>query len=181
MNTRKLSCMAVLAALSVVLVSFVHIPMPAPISFLEYDPADVPILICGFAFGPWSALLVTVVAALIQGLTVSAQSGIYGIIMHILASGAFCVVSAIVYAKHKTKKHAVFGLFCGAASRVMIMFFGNLIITPYFMLGAVNPDTVRVVLDLMPFILLFNFGVTVVNGLLTFLLYKRISPILHKK
>ena len=56
MKTRKLTSMAILAALSVILVAAVHIPMPAPISFLEYDPADIPILICGFAFGPVAGL-----------------------------------------------------------------------------------------------------------------------------
>ncbi len=56
----------------------------------------------------------------------------------------------------------------------------NEAITPYFMMGAVNKGTVGAVLDLMPFILLFNLGKAAVNGILTFLLYKRISPIVKK-
>ena len=180
MKTRKITCMAVLAALSVVLVAVIHIPMPAPISFLEYDPADIPILICGFAFGPWAALIVTVAAALIQGLTVSAQSGIYGIIMHILATGAFSVASAAIYSAHKNKKQAVISLLVGALARLVLMFGANLVITPFFMMGAVNTETTKTVLNLMPFILLFNLGSTVINGGITFLVDKRVSPILHK-
>ena len=51
---------------------------------MEYDPADIPILIGAFAFGPAAGLALTAVTALIQGVTVSAGSGIYGIIMPVL-------------------------------------------------------------------------------------------------
>ncbi len=179
MNTRKITSMAALAALSVVLVALVHIPMPAPISFLEYDPADIPILICGFAFGPVAGLVVTLIAALIQGLTVSAQSGIYGIIMHILATGAYTLTSALIYTHSKSKKTAALSLVIGSLVMAAVMFGANLLVTPYFMLGAVNAQTVGTVLSLMPYILAFNFGKALLNGLVTFLVYKRVSPLLH--
>ena len=87
-NTRKLTTMAILTALSVCFVALIHFPIFPAVAFLEYDPADIPILICGFAFGPAAGFIVTLIAAFIQGFTVSAQSGIYGIIMHIVATGA---------------------------------------------------------------------------------------------
>ncbi len=181
MNTRKITSMAVLAALSVVLVAIIHIPMPAPISFLEYDPADIPILICGFAFGPAAGLAVTLIASLIQGLTVSAHSGIYGIIMHVLATGTYTLVSAAIYARRKSKKTAAAAIGAGSLAMAAVMFGANLVVTPYFMLGAVNAQTVGTVLSLMPYILLFNFGKAIVNGVVTFLVYKRVSPILHRE
>lgn len=180
MNTRKITSMAVLAALSVVLVALIHIPMPAPISFLEYDPADIPILISGFAFGPVAGLVVTAIASLIQGLTVSAQSGIYGIIMHVLSTGVYTLTSALIYAHRKTKKTAGIAIVCGTAAMVVTMFGANLLVTPYFMMGVVNAETTATVMALMPYILLFNFGKAAVNGFVTFLVYKRVSPILHK-
>ena len=88
-NTRKLTTMAILTALSVCFVALIHFPIFPAVAFLEYDPADIPILICGFAFGPAAGFIVTLIAAFIQGFTVSAQSGIYGIIMHIVATGAY--------------------------------------------------------------------------------------------
>ena len=42
---RKLVTMAMLAALSIVLVYVVHFPIFPAAPFLEYDPADIPILI----------------------------------------------------------------------------------------------------------------------------------------
>ena len=105
-NTRKLTTIAILTALSVCFVALIHFPIFPAVAFLEYDPADIPILICGFAFGPVAGLAVTLIASFIQGFTVSAQSGIYGIIMHIIATGAYVLASSLFYKKHKTKKWA---------------------------------------------------------------------------
>lgn len=179
-NTRKLTTMAILTALSVCFVALIHFPIFPAVAFLEYDPADIPILICSFAFGPAAGLAVTVIAAFIQGFTVSAQSGIYGIIMHIIATGAYVLASGLFYRKHKTKKLAAVSLLIGTAAMVVCMFFANLVITPYFMMGAVNKETVSTVLSLMPYILLFNLLKAGINGAITFFLYKRVKHLFFK-
>jgi riboflavin transporter FmnP len=162
--------MAILTALSVVLVAIIHFPIFPAVSFLEYDPADIPILICGFAFGPWAGL----------GFTVSAASGIYGIIMHILATGVYVTVSSVLYKHKKTKKEAILSLVAGTIAMAVVMFGANLVITPYFMMGAVNRETVGAVLSLMPFIIGFNLIKAGINGTVTFFVYKKVSPILKK-
>ena len=48
----RLAKMAMLVALAVVLVMLIHFPIFPAVAFLEYDPADIPILIGAFAFGP---------------------------------------------------------------------------------------------------------------------------------
>ena len=179
-NTRKLTTMAILTALSVCFVALIHFPIFPAVAFLEYDPADIPILICGFAFGPAAGFIVTLIAAFIQGFTVSAQSGIYGVIMHIIATGAYVLASGLFYRKHKTKKLAAVSLLIGTAAMVVCMFFANLVITPYFMMGAVNKETVSIVLSLMPFILLFNLLKAGINGAITFFLYKRVKHLFFK-
>lgn len=179
-NTRKLTTMAILTALSVCFVALIHFPIFPAVAFLEYDPADIPILICGFAFGPVAGLVVTLIAAFIQGFTVSAQSGIYGIIMHIVATGAYVLSSGLFYRKHKTKKMAAVAIGIGTLTMVVCMFFANLVITPYFMMGAVNNATVSAVLSLMPFILLFNLIKAGANGAITFFIYKRVKHLFFK-
>ena len=84
----RLAKMAMLVAISIVLVMIIHFPIFPAVAFLEYDPADIPILIGTFAFGPVAGILLTVITSLIQGFTVSMASGAYGIIMHILATSA---------------------------------------------------------------------------------------------
>ncbi len=67
-RTKKLTVMAMLIAISVVLVYLVRFPIFPTASFLEYDPADIPILIGAFAYGPLAGIILTVAASVIQGL-----------------------------------------------------------------------------------------------------------------
>ena len=69
---RKLVVMALLAAISIVLVYAIHLPLIPAVPFLEYDPADIPILIAALAYGPLSGILLTVAVSVLQGVTVSA-------------------------------------------------------------------------------------------------------------
>ena len=170
----KIAKMAMLVAVSIVLVMIIHFPIFPAVAFLEYDPADIPILIGTFAFGPVAGITLTIVTSLIQGFTVSSVSGLYGIIMHILATSALVLVAGTVYRRNKTKKSAVIGLSAATAAMTVVMF-ANMAITPAF-----TGFPLSAVMDLMPFILLFNIVKAGINSVVTFLLYKRISPFLHK-
>lgn len=175
-NTVKIAKMGMLVAIAVVLVYFIHFPLLPMLPFMEYDPADVSILIGTFAFGPIAGIILTVITALVQGLTVSASSGVYGIIMHIISTGSYVLAAGIIYKLRKTKKGAVVALAIGIVAVVAVMIPANLFITPVFM-GAPR----AAIVELMPFIMLFNFIKSAINAIITFLLYKRISGFLHGK
>lgn len=141
---------------------------------MEYDPADIPILICAFAYGPLAGLLLTVVVCFIQGFTVSAQSGIIGIVMHIFATGCCVLVTGNIYKRNKTRKTAVIALILGALVQTAAMVLMNMIFTPLFM-GA----PLETVLALMiPAIIPFNVLKAGINGVITFFLYKSISHLM---
>ena len=176
MNVRKLVTMAMFAALSIVLVFFIHLPIFPSAPYLEYDPADIPILIGTFAFGPVAGLILTVVVSVLQWLTVSPQSQIWGALMHILATGAFALVAGIIYKKKKSRTQAAMALLCGAASMVAVMAVANYIITPIY----TGMPREAVAALLVPTIIPFNIIKAGINGLVTFLIYKPISRILHK-
>ena len=93
---KKMTVMAMLAALSIVLVYVIHFPIFPAASFLEYDPADIPILIGTFAYGPLAGVLLTVVVSVIQGMTVSSGSGLMGIAMHIFATSILVLVYVVL-------------------------------------------------------------------------------------
>ena len=172
----RLAKLGLLAALSIVLVFFIHFPIFPTAKFLEYDPADIPIMIATFAFGPWYGLMTTIVVAVVQGLTVSASGGIYGIIMHIIATGTFVLVTGFLYQKHKTKKGALIALLCGVVAWGLIMMPANLIITPIF--TGMPVEAIRGIL--LPIILPFNLIKAGINAVVTFLVYKSVSPLLHR-
>ena len=170
-NTRKLTTMGILAALSVVLVFFIHFPIFPQAPFLEYDPADIPILIVTFAYGPLAGLLVAVVAAVVQGITVSAQSGFYGILMHVISTGSFILTAGLIYRVRHTRIGAGVAIICAVLVNAAVMAAANLVVTPVF-LGA-PVETVRAML--LPVIIPFNLIRSGINGVVTFLLYKPIS------
>ena len=172
-NTQKITVMAMLVALSVVLVYFVHFPIFPAAPFLEYDPADIPILIGAFALGPVTGLILTVVACAIQAATVSVQSGVYGFLMHVIATSALVVVASVIYRVRHTRAGAVLGLVCGTAAMGAVMLVANHFITPYFM----GVPTATVDAMLLPVILPFNLIKAGVNSVITFLVYKPISRV----
>lgn len=122
-----------LAAVAIVLVAVIHLPILPAAPFLEYDPADIPILIGTFLYGPWTGLALTVVVSLLQGITVSAASGWIGIVMHILATGAFALIAGSIYRVCHTRGGAALALVAGSIAMTIIMVGCNLVFTPIFM------------------------------------------------
>lgn len=170
-KTRKLTTMALLSALAVIMVALIHFPLLPAAPFLEYDPADIAILIGTFLFGPMSGLALTAIVSVLQGLTVSAASGPIGILMHFLATGAFSLMAGLIYRKRHDITGAVLALAAGTIAMTIIMSICNLLLTPIF-LGA----PLQTVLDLMlPAIVPFNLLKATINSVVTFFVYKPIS------
>jgi len=174
-NTIKLAKMGMLVAISVILVYLIHFPIFPAMAVLEYDPADIPIFIGTFAFGPLAGFTLTVVTAVIQGLTVSAAGGWFGIVMHILATGSFVLVAGLIYRSNKSRKGAMIAMAAGTLTMTGMMAVANIILDPIF-----YGMPVKAVYSLLPFIIGFNLIKAGANSIITFLLYKRISRFLHK-
>ncbi|HPX70427.1 MAG TPA: ECF transporter S component [Bacillota bacterium] len=173
-KTKDLAKLGILGAISIVLIALVRVPIIPAVPFLIYDPADVPIMIATFAMGPLAGFGLTVAVSVIQG-TLMSTDGFYGILMHIIATGTFVLVAGNIYKRHKTKKGAIISLLCGVIAWVAVMALANLIITPMF-LGM----PVSVVVKMLGWIVLFNLIKSLLNSAITFLVYKRVSGILHK-
>lgn len=174
MNTARLAKLALLAAISCVLMLLIRIPFP-PAPFLVYDPADIPIYITTFAFGPVSGLIVTVVVSFIQAFVLGGD-GVYGFVMHVLATGLFAIVAGSMYRHKKSKKEAVIALIVGVIAMTAMMCVANYYITSMYM----GVDRSVVAAMLVPVIIPFNLLKGGINALVTFLVYKRISPFLHR-
>ena len=64
-DTAKIARLGIMAAISCILVILIKIPFP-PAPFLVYDPADIPIYVTTFAYGPVSGLILTFIVSFIQ-------------------------------------------------------------------------------------------------------------------
>ena len=123
--------LAMMTAISIVLLLIVRFPFP-PAPFLVYDPADVPIYITAFAFGPAAGLIVTLIVCLIQAFMLGGD-GLYGFLMHFVATGLVAVVIGIMYSRNKTRKMAVISLVTAVILATAVMCVMNLIVTPLYM------------------------------------------------
>ena len=175
LSTAMIAKLAMMTAVSLVLLLIVRIPFP-PAPFLVYDPADVPIYITAFAYGPAAGLIVTLVVCLIQAFMLGGD-GLYGFLMHFVATGIVAVVIGLMYAKSKSKKRAVASLVTGVIVATAVMCVMNLIVTPVYM-GAPREAVVAM---LPTAIIPFNLLKAGLNAVLTFILYKRVSGFLHRE
>lgn len=174
-KTRTMVQMAVLAAMSVLLVYLVHFPIFPSAVFLEYDPADIPVFIGGFMLGPVCGLIITAIACVVQGLTVSAASGPIGILMHFVATGSFVLVSGLIYKKMHNRKGAAISLVCGTIVWLVVMVIWNILVTPFYM-GVPREAVLAMIL---PVIIPFNLIKAGGNALITFFVYKPLSKIMR--
>lgn len=173
----RLAKLGMLTALSIILVYVIHFPIFPAASFLEYDMADVPILIGTFLYGPWWGLALTAVVSVLQWLLVSPQSLWVGAVMHFCATGSYVIAAGLIYRKMRSLKGALIGMAIGSVLQTAMMVPMNLIFTVHFF--GVPKETV---LALLPTAIIpFNAIKTVANSVLTFLLYKRVEKLLTKQ
>ena len=174
-GVRKMVTLGVLAALSIVFMTVVKFPIIPAAPYLIYEPADVPILVGTFLFGPLSGLAITFVVAAIQA-TAFSTDGLVGFVMHMLATGTFVIVAGLIYKKFHNIKGAIAALTAGTLSMTVMMVFANLIIQPYFY--GVPYDAVKAMV--VPALIPFNLIKAGVNSVITLVVYKAISKIVHK-
>ena len=160
---------AALAYVSVVVLKF-HVG-----GFLTFDLKDALITVCGMYFGPIYALAISLIVPFLEFITISG-TGIYGLIMNVLASVAFSVTASLLYKYKRTFLGAVLGLVGGIFAMIGIMLAANLLITPYYL----HMPT-EAVAQMIPTLLLpFNAVKAVINGALTLLLYKPLTNALKR-
>jgi len=176
MKSKKITSISILVALSIIAGYFIHFPILPQAPFLLYDPGSVFLLIGSFKLGPKIGVLMTLITAILFAL-ITGQGGPYGALMNFLATGTFVFVSSQIYFLHHDKKGAVLGLILGTLTMTLIMVPANLIITPLYL--GVNRDIV--VKMLIPAIIPFNILKGMISGFLTFILYKRLYPLIINK
>lgn len=172
-STRQLVTMALMCAVSA-LFSFVQIPLFPPAPFLTYDPSLVPAMVCGFVFTPGAGFAVGAISAIIHGLVLGEW---VGSLMNIGATLFFVVPAALIYHRNRTFKNALIGLAVGCVVAVAGSVVLNLTIGVAFWYGSID-----VILPLLaPAVIPFNILKTLVNSVLTLLVYKSVSNMVTPK
>lgn len=188
---RKLVMTALLSALATVLM-FVSFSVPFVPSFIKLDLSELPALIAAFSMGPLSGVAVCLVKNLVN-LLFTYSMGV-GELCNFLLGVAFVLPAGLIYKKHNDRKGALIGALTGALTMGGISIFINYyLVYPVYakllmpmdvilgMYQAINPK----VSNLWQALCFFNAPFTFVKGLIsvaiTFLIYKRISPLIKGK
>ena len=98
--------------------------IPNVVGFLSYDPKDAIVAIAGFLFGPLYAVVIPVLVALVEMVSISG-TGPIGCLMNIISTVSFALPAALVYKKMKSYQGAILGLATGACFMTMIMLLWN--------------------------------------------------------
>lgn len=168
-SSEKIAKYALFVALSMA-VSFIEFPLIPDFSFLKYDPSGIVCLVAGFAYGPAAAAIVSIL-----GFAPHLFTNPLGTVMAVLVSLGASVTAAIVYKKMHTRKGAIIALLVGSVVAIALAIAGNLVITPLYAHMTVS----QVVALIIPALLPFNIIKLALHVVVTMLVYKPVSKLLH--
>ena len=184
---------AVLSAAASILTLF-DFPLWFAPGFYKLDLSETIVLIGGFALGPVAGVIIELLKNLLNILLDGSSTAFVGEFANFLTGCLFVVPSALIYQRKKTLKNAVVGMIVGT----ILMTIGGSLLN-YFVLiptyvkmykmpldailasasevnGAVTDLKSMIAFAVAP----FNLVKGIVCSILTSLLYKRVSGILHR-
>ena len=178
-----------LAAMAVILY-YIEIPV---VAFYKLDLSTMPAILAGFAMGPVQGAAVVIVKNLVHMLGTS--TACVGEMADILMSCAFVIPASLLYRRNKTRKGALHAMLVGGAAMtvagVLVNYFilipayqvlMNLPLEVIIGMGQKVLSFVDSTLKLVIFITApFNLLKAAVLSGTTYLLYKRVSPLLHQR
>lgn len=191
-NLRNLVQIGMLGAVSVVLMMF-EIPLFFAPSFYKIDLSEIPVLIGTFAMGPVAGMFIELIKVVLHMLFKGSSTAGVGDFANFLIGCAMIVPAGLIYQKKKSKKkcsdrndrrYAVYGFIgCFLNAFVLIPAYGKAFGMPVDALVAMGTAVNPAINSLLTFVVLavapFNILKGLIVGVITFLLYKHVSPILH--
>lgn len=192
-NVRTLAMTAILGAVATVLMFFsFSIPIILP-SFLAMDFSELPALIAAFTMGPVSGVVVCLIKNLVN--LPSSGTGGAGELCNFLMGVTFVVPAGLIYKFRKDRVGAMLGSLVGAVVMAVLSLPINLFISyPAYavfynmttdkvmdMYQAIVPWVKTLPQALLIFNMPFTFCKAMCSVIITFVIYKRISPIIKGK
>ena len=192
-TTHYISYTAIFACMAGILMTL-EIPLFFAPAFYKLDFSELPVLICTFYLGPTAGVVCELVKILVKLLIKGTSSAFVGELANFIVGCSFILPASVFYHSRPGKKAALVGMAVGTLVLTAFgSFFNAFYLIPKFAeLYGMPPETIvamgtkvnasitdvktLVFFAVVPFNLLKGCAVSTV----TFLLYKRISPILHK-
>ena len=191
LTTRKIAVIGVFSAISAVLMLF-EFPLPFAPSFYKLDFSELPALIGGFAFGPVTGVMIEFIKVLLHLAIKGTSTAFVGEYANFVVGVSFILTSTVVYDFVKNRVGALISCIAGT---LMLTFVGTafnaIYLLPTFaklygmpmdaLIGmgtAINPKITNVTSFVILAVAPLNLIKGGVDSLITFLVYKQLSPIL---
>lgn len=186
-NVRKITAIGMLSAISFILM-FLDFPVPMMPGFIKMDVSDLPALIGSFSSGPIAGVAICLVKNLLHLMKTS--TGGVGELSNFILSATFVATAGIIYKVKKNRLGAFAGALIGAIAMAVISVFSNYyLVYPVYtafmpmeaIIGAyqaINPKVENLWQCLIYFNMPFTFVKAMISVVFTFLLYKKLSPII---
>ena len=189
-KTHKITVTAMLGAVATVLM-MLEFPIPFLIPpFIKMDFSELPALLAAFSIGPVSGVVVCFIKNAVNLLHTS--TGGVGELCNFLLGCCFVIPTGLLYGRSKSRKRALAGTLVGAVSMAVLSIPINYFISYPFYQSLMPLDTIITMYQqllpsvdgLLACLIVFNAPFTLLKGLLdtamAFLVYKPLSPLLHK-
>ena len=180
------------------MLQFIEFAIPLMPAFIKLDISDLPALLGTFSLGPVYGVAIQLVKNLLH-LPFGSSAGV-GELSNFILGAVFVLCAGLVYRKHKSRKGALIGAMLGAVLMAVVSVPSNyFFVYPAYVkvygmpleaiIGAYQAilGTIAEVPSsnaLLNCLLVFNVPFTFCKGLLDvglcFLIYKPLSPLLHK-
>ncbi len=188
-TARQIAVTGVLSAAAFVL-QLIEFPLPFLIPpFIKFDFSDLPAVIGAFALGPVWGILIELIKNVLHAVMASGSFGI-GELSNFMLGAVFTGVAGLVYRKNRTKKGALIASVSGALAMAVFSLPSNYFVVypvyyrfmPEETILAAYQAIIPSVKSIAQCLLVFNVPFTFVKGMIdvgiTFLVYKRLSPII---
>ncbi|MBB5184754.1 riboflavin transporter FmnP [Faecalicoccus acidiformans] len=184
---------SILSAVAFLLMLF-EIPLPFFPPFYKLGFDEVAVMIGGFAMGPLAGAVIETLKIVLNLLFQGTDTACVGEISNLLIGLSLVIPSSIYYQRHKTRKGALVSLVIGTLSLAVIGSLSNYFIAlpaysyfyglPMDAIVGMGTALFPLVSNTFTFVLFmtlpFNILKGVIVGIIVFVLYKRISPLLHR-
>lgn len=187
LSVQYMTRIAILGALSAILF-MIEVPV---VAFYKLDVSTLPALLGAFSMGPLAGLAILLIKDVFGML--HSSSMYVGELADFIMGAAYILPAALIYRHKKSRKNALIGMIVGSITMIVVAVLVNWqIMIPFYMTAYGMPmeKVVAMAQSAMPFVdtewelLLyvtapFNLLKGIVLSALTFVLYKRLSPLLH--
>jgi len=184
---------ALLGATAALLMLF-EIPLFFAPSFYKLDFSEVAVLVGAFSLGPVAGIVIEAVKILLNFLIDGSVTAGIGELANFIIGCSYIVPAAAIYKRNKTRRNAIAGLAAGTVTMVIAAALMNLyVLLPVYasafrmpvdaivQMGTKVNSSIKDIYTLILFATVpFNVLKGFLSSLVTVLIYKKLSPVLHR-